>query len=455
MTMQPYDATCEPSLRSWVESANSPATDFPVQNLPFGVFRRKSNAQVRRSADERGGLSDAQAHIGVAIGDEILDLHGLAGEGLLDGLGALTAEACRGKTLNGLMALGLPHAAALRVRLSELLREEPLRDTTAEREVLKRHLVAQRDAEMLLPAAIGDYTDFYSSIEHATRIGSMLRPDRPLLPNYKHIPIGYHGRASSIVVSGSAIRRPHGQLLAGEMPIFAPTQRMDYEAELGLFIGMGNALGSPVAIDEAPQHMFGCCLSNDWSARDIQAWEYQPLGPFLSKSYATSLSPWVVTMDALAPFRTRARRRAVDDPPVLPYLFGEEDEQSGAFDIQIEVRLSTAAMRANALPPALLSQSSVRTLYWTLAQLLTHHASNGCNLRPGDLLATGTVSGERDSARGCLMELTRRGETPVQLPGGEQRAYLLDGDEVTMTAYCAKEGARRIGFGECRGVVAG
>jgi fumarylacetoacetase len=455
MTMQRHDTTCEATLRSWVESANEAATDFPVQNLPFGVFRRKSNAQVRRSADERGVISDAQAHIGVAIGEEIVDLHGLAGDGLLAGLGALTAEACRGKTLNGLMALGRPHAAALRARLSELLRDNPLRVISAERQIVTRHLVAQRDVEMLLPAAIGDYTDFYSSIEHATRIGSMLRPDRPLLPNYKHIPIGYHGRASSIVASGTAIRRPHGQLLAGELPIFAATERMDYEAELGLFIGMGNALGSPVAMDEAPQHMFGCCLSNDWSARDIQAWEYQPLGPFLSKSFATSVSPWVVTMDALAPFRTRSRRRAVDDPTVLSYLSGDEDEQTGGFDIQIEVRLSTAAMRAADLPPALLSRSSVRHLYWTLAQLLTHHVSNGCNLRPGDLLATGTVSGERDSARGCLMELTRRGETPVQLPGGEQRTYLEDGDEVIMSGYCVKEGARRIGFGECRGVVVG
>ena len=432
------DSTTDPSLRSWVASANTLVTDFPLQNLPFGVFRDRQSHRAR---------------IGVAIGDQVIDLHGIAEEGMLIGIDAATVEACRHETLNTLMGLGRSHTSELRSRLSELLREdpEPKSEHYFDRELVEKHLVPQREVRMQLPAAIGDYTDFYASIEHATRVGAMFRPDHPLLPNYKHIPIGYHGRSSSVVVSGTAVRRPNGQQLAGGSPAFGPAQQMDYEVELGFFVGKGNELGSPFTIDEAPHHFFGCCLLNDWSARDIQSWEYQPLGPFLSKDFATTISPWIVTMDALAPFRTPSRPRASEDPELLPYLSNIGDKQQGAFDIQIEARIQTAAMRDSSQPPALLSHSHARQLYWTPAQMLTHHTSNGCNLRPGDLLGTGTISDE--TARACLLELAERGAKPVQLPNGEQRAHLLDGDEIMFRGYCSRDGARPIGFGECRGIV--
>ena len=309
---------------------------------------------------------------------------------------------------------------------------------------------------MLMPAVVGDYTDFYASIDHATRAGKLFRPDRPLLPNYKHVPIGYHGRASSLVVSGTPVPRPCGQLLPeakNDTPAFLPTRMLDYEIELGVFVGKGNEQGERVPIDQAPSHIFGCCLVNDWSARDIQSWEYQPLGPFLAKSFATSVSPWVVSMDALAPFRVPARMRESGDPRTLDYLLEHNNQQQGGLAVQMEVRLKTAAMKEAGSESIVLSNSNARDLYWTLSQMLTHHTSNGCALRPGDLYATGTVSGREDTARGCLLELTERGAKPLTLPNGETRRFLENGDEVTLRAYCVSEGAVRIGFGECAGIV--
>jgi fumarylacetoacetase len=425
----------DPSLRSWVASANEPGTDFPIQNLPYGVFRDYHADCVCT---------------GVAIGDAVLDLHGIADEGMLACLPGEITKACRQETLNDLMGLGPARAKALRQQLSQLLRADA---DPAVQERIARHLYPQNEVIMLLPATIGDYTDFYASIDHATRVGRLFRPDQPLLPNYKYVPIGYHGRASSIIVSGAAVYRPSGQILRDQKPEFAPTQMLDYELELGVFTCTGNERGRPVAFAEAPDHIFGCCLVNDWSARDIQSWEYQPLGPFLAKSFASTLSPWVVTLEALAPFRVPARARSAEDPSPLPYLGNDADHQNGGLDIHLEVLLATAAMRAQNEPAVRLSHSNTRELYWTIAQMLTHHTSNGSNLRTGDLFATGTVSGASDEARGCLLELTERGAQPITLPNGEQRSFLEDGDEVILRGYCEKEGAVRIGFGECRGIV--
>jgi fumarylacetoacetase len=308
---------------------------------------------------------------------------------------------------------------------------------------------------MLLPAVICDYTDFYASIYHATNVGSMFRPDNPLLPNYKWLPIGYHGRASSIVPSGTAIHRPSGQIKppdAGK-PIFGPSKRLDYELEVGVFIGDGNELGHPIPINEAEQHAFGFCLVNDWSARDIQAWEYQPLGPFLAKNFATTISPWIVTMEALAPYRTRSFQRPNGDPAPLPYLDGNDNRQHGGIDLNLEVLIATKKMRDENLAPHRISRGNFRDMYWTVAQFITHHASNGCNLQPGDLLASGTVSGPEKDSRGCLLEMTWGGKEPLELPSGEKRAFVEDGDEIIMRGYCEREGAARIGFGECRGTI--
>jgi fumarylacetoacetase len=313
-----------------------------------------------------------------------------------------------------------------------------------------------RKAELLVPAQVGDYTDFYASVYHATNVGSMFRPDNPLLPNYKWVPIGYHGRASSIVPSGTAVRRPKGQIKGpeAEVPAFTPTRALDYEAEMGCFVGgPGNPLGQPVPLDRAEEHLFGLCLVNDWSARDIQTWEYQPLGPFLSKSFATTVSPWVVTLEALEPFRVPAFSRPAEDPSPLPYLASAQNARAGGINAVVEVSLSSAAMREAALAGVLLSRSRLADLYWTLAQMFTHHSSNGCNLRPGDLFASGTISGPTPDARGCLLELTWRGAEPLALPNGETRRFLEDGDEVILRAFCETAGRPRIGFGECRGVV--
>jgi fumarylacetoacetase len=319
-------------------------------------------------------------------------------------------------------------------------------------------LVDRSEAEMLLPAAVGDYTDFYASVFHATNVGRMMRPDNPLLPNYKYIPIGYHGRASSLVVSGTPVSRPAGQTEPkepGGAPAFGPSRSLDYELEVGAFVAEGNPRGRPIPLAEADRHLFGLVLVNDWSARDVQKWEYQPLGPFLAKSFATSVSPWVVTREALAPFRVPAFVRPPGDPAPLPYLLDERDRAAGGFDLRLEVLLSTPTMRERGLPPALLSESNLRVLYWTLAQMLAHHTSNGCTLRPGDLLASGTVSGPEKNQRGCLLELTWRGAEPVELPSGETRRFLEDGDEVILRGRCEREGFVRIGFGECRGVIGG
>jgi fumarylacetoacetase len=431
------DETHDSGAQSWVESANAAGADFPIQNLPFGIFRRSDSGLAR---------------VGVAIGNSILDVSGVLSEGLLADNGvALAGSSCRSDSLNQLMTLGRSPRRALRRRLHALL----LKDASpADRQVVSRHVVRQADAEMLLPAVVGDYTDFYASIFHATNVGRLFRPDNPLLPNYKYIPIGYHGRASSLVPSGTAVRRPCGQTRDDDAePSFGPSQALDYELEVGFFVSVGNSLGEAVAIGAAEEHISGVCLVNDWSARDVQAWEYQPLGPFLAKSFATSLSPWVVTMEALAPFRTRAFERAEGDPAPLPYLLDASDQEYGGLDLQLEVFLSSVRMREARMGPACLSRSNFRDMYWTMAQMLTHHASNGCNLRTGDLLASGTVSGRAKDARGCLLELTSRGKEPITLPTGEQRKFLEDGDEVLLRGFCERDGFRRVGLGDCGGIV--
>jgi fumarylacetoacetase len=431
------DGTHHAALRSFVESANDPLGDFPVQNLPLGVFRR----------------GPAPARIGCAIGDEVLDLFACAERGLLRGLPADVEAACRGARLNGLMALGARERGTLRHRLSHLLRSEG--GFVTARGEAPHVLIARGQADMLLPAEVGDYTDFYTSVFHATNVGRMLRPDNPLLPNYKWVPIGYHGRASSLVVSGTPVVRPQGQTEPGEggEPRFGPSRALDYELEVAAFLGPGNPLGEPIPLAEAESRIFGLCLLNDWSARDLQKWEYQPLGPFLAKSFATSISPWVVTMEALVPFRAPAFARPAGDPQPLPYLSHEDDRAHGGIDLRLEVRLATQAMRERGLAPVSLSRSNLRDVYWTFAQMLAHHSSNGCNLRPGDLIASGTVSGPEKESRGCLMELTWRGSEPLSLPSGEARRFLEKGDEVILSGHCERDGFARIGFGECRGVV--
>lgn len=426
-----------PQLRSWVESANLPDNGFPIQNLPYGGF-------LRSGADA--------SHVGVAIGEEILDLAVAAARGLLAGLPEPVVEACRQPDLNDLMALGAPAWSALRRHLIGLLRA----GSSAEAACRHTGVLVHRDAVTLrLPARIGDYTDFYASIDHATHVGSLFRPDQPLLPNYKYVPVGYHGRSSTIVVSGAGVRRPWGQTVAADdqAPVFAPTRRLDYELELGVFVGPGNQQGTPISIAEAPEHLFGVCLVNDWSARDVQRWEYQPLGPFLAKNFATSISPWVVTMEALRPFRIPARPRPEGDPAPLPHLFSPDDQQQGGLDLTLEVWLQSEAMARQGHPPVLLSRGNFRSMYWTLAQMLTHHASNGCALRSGDLLASGTVSGPGKGERGCLLELTWAGRDPVALPGGELRRFLEDGDTVTLRGFAERPGYPRLSLGECTGTV--
>jgi fumarylacetoacetase len=371
----------------------------------------------------------------------------------------LAANTCASESLNPLMSLGAGPRRALRRRLHAILGEDA---SVSDRQAASCHLVSQADVDMFLPAVVGDYTDFYASIFHATNVGKLFRPDNPLLPNYKYIPIGYHGRASSLVPTGTPVRRPSGQTRDGDhdpnkvpndAPKFGPTRALDYEVELGFFVGAGNRLGKSIPIREAEEHIFGICLVNDWSARDIQAWEYQPLGPFLGKSFATSLSPWVVTMEALAPFRTPAFTRAEGDPAPLPYLFDPSDQEQGGLNLCLEVSLLSVRMREAGIAPVVLGRSNFRDMYWTMAQMLTHHASNGCNLRAGDLLASGTVSGADKTARGCLLELTSRGKDPVTLPTGEPRKFLEDGDEIILRGCCEREGFRRIGLGSCRGTI--
>lgn len=425
------DETHDQSLGSWVP--DSEGSDFPVQNLPFGCFQRPGTQTSR---------------IGVAIGSHVLDLAAAVDAGLLDDPMGLLRE----PTLNRLMGAGRP--AGFRLALSGLLREG---GSAAEacRARADAVLVPMDQASMHLPAAIGDFTDFFASIHHATNAGSMFRPDNPLLPNYKHVPVAYHGRASSIVPSGRGVPRPNGQIMASgaTTPVFGPSRMLDYEAELGLFVGAGNAQGHSLPIATALDHVFGVVLLNDWSARDIQAWEYQPLGPFLAKSFATTISPWVVTMEALAPFRVPAANRAAEDPAPLPYLSDPEDQRQGGLDIAIETTLDTASMRAAGLSPQRLGRAPFRSIYWTAAQMVAHHTSNGCNLQPGDLLGSGTVSGPNPDELGSLLEITRRGAHPVALPGGEHRRFLEDGDAVTMRARCERAGYAAIGFGACRAII--
>ena len=426
-------------MKSWVVSAQADDADFPLENIPFGMFR----------ANARG------ARPGVAIGDSILDLAAAAEQGFLrDADATLIHECTSAEALNPLLAAGRSAITAIRARAMELLTAGSPEGSRAE-SVRQSLLVPMSDAELLVPARVGDYTDFYASVHHATNVGSMFRPDNPLLPNYKWVPIGYHGRASSIVRTGTSVRRPNGQTKddAATDPTFGPSTRLDYELEVGVFIAGENALGTTVAIDESESRIAGLCLVNDWSARDMQAWEYQPLGPFLAKNFATTVSPWIVTLDALEPFRAPSYARPATDPQPLGYLTSRRNENAGGVDITLEVLLSSADMRARGDAPMRVSIGSFTSMYWTVAQLVTHHASNGCNLLPGDLLASGTVSGESKESRGCLLERTWRGTEPLTLPTGEVRRFLEDGDEITIRGWCERAGQRRIGFGECRGTV--
>ncbi len=419
MTLSIND-THDASLHSWLVSANDAASDFPIQNLPLGRFRATRTEPWR---------------LGVAIGDRIVDLHKA---------GLVTSQ-----DVDAVLSAALPARQALRRDLSNGLREG-----SVDRARFEAALVAQSDVELGLPCDVRDYTDFYTSVHHATTIGKQFRPDSPLLPNYKWVPIGYHGRASSILPSGASFRRPNGQLKApdADTPRLAPCARLDYELELGMIVGRGNACGEPVRITQAEEHVFGLALFNDWSARDIQGWEYQPLGPFLSKNFASTLSPWIVTMQALAPYRVPFTR-PTDDPQPLPYLDSPDNRTHGAIDIELEVWLQTAKMREAGHAGERLSCSNYKDAYWTVAQLVAHHTVNGCNLASGDLLGSGTLSGPLPEQGGSMMELSQGGKHAMTFANGESRTWLQDGDSIILRAYCQRDGFRRIGFGECRGTV--
>jgi fumarylacetoacetase len=398
------DQTHDPALKSWVESANREDTEFPIQNLPYATFRKRGEERTR---------------LGIAIGDMLLD----------------ATEAFDLESMQRVMSMSGAERTAIRRTVSSYLASY---STAAE-----RHLHPISEVDLLLPCDIPDYTDFYASLHHATNVGRLFRPDNPLLPNYKWIPIAYHGRASSVVVSGTPVRRPSGQIKPNPEapPTYAPCRLLDYEVELGAFLGPGNAIGEPIPIASAEDHLFGVCLLNDWSARDIQSWEYQPLGPFLGKNFATSISPFVVTIDALEPFRSATPPRPEADPSPLPYL----SSTSGTFRITLEVWLRSAKMQ----DPVRVSSGDFSSMYWTLAQMIAHHTSNGCPLRPGDLIGSGTVSGPEKQNRGCLLEISES----IELPTGERRRYLEDGDEVILRGHCEAPGFRRIGLGECRGTI--
>jgi fumarylacetoacetase len=434
--------THEPLLRSWVESANTEGHDFPIQNLPFAVFRPAGTTLPLRG--------------GVAIGDFIVDVGAALERGVFDApataaTAAATAAAALAArpTLNDLMAAGHAASSALRLALSRALRQG-----SSLRTLLEPALLPQSRAQYALPARIGDYTDFYTSIHHATAVGALFRPDQPLLPNYRWLPIGYHGRCSSLAVSGQQFPRPFGQrlLAPAQPPTLGRSERLDYELELGVFVGTGNALGTRIDIETAESHVFGLCLLNDWSARDLQAWEYQPLGPFLGKNFATTISPWVVTLEALEPYRVAWLREGSDVQP-LPYLDSARMRDTGAIDIQLEAWIETAAMRAAGQQACRLSHTNYRHAYWSLAQMMTHHTVNGCNLQPGDLLGTGTQSGPEALEAGSLLELSRGGRQPLSLPNGEARRFLEDGDAIVLRGYCERPGAARVGLGEVRGQV--
>jgi len=420
------DASNDPALTSWCDSAQG--SDFPIQNLPLGIF----------SVDDRGRRP------GVAIGDYILDLAGIA-----DLLDADWRDDLSQPVLNAWLARGPEAQRLLRLRLGELLSDPKYRDE------VEPQLTGQSEVRMHVPCLIGDYTDFYVGIHHATNVGKQFRPDNPLLPNYKYVPIGYHGRASSVRASGEPVIRPSGQRKPpdAEAPEYGPSRRLDYELELGIWIGEGNDLGQPIGIGEAGDHIAGYCLLNDWSARDLQAWEYQPLGPFLAKNFLTSVSAWIVSPQALAPFRKPMPPRRTGDPQPLPYLNDPVDQQQGGLGIQLEVTLTTQKLRDAGLAPHILSRGSAdAAMYWSAAQIVAHHSSNGCNLQPGDLIGTGTLSTDSAGGLGSLLEISGGGKQPIELPGGETRSFLEDGDEVTLKAWCEGDGYR-IGFGECVGRV--
>jgi fumarylacetoacetase len=423
------DETNDSALKSWVETPHG--SDFPIQNLPIGIF----------------SVGDRRRRAGVAIGDFVLDLTGIA-----DLLDEDWREDLSQPILNGWLARGNGAQHALRERLIELLGDERYRDD------VEPQLIGQTEVRMHVPCLVGDYTDFYVGIHHATNVGKQFRPDNPLLPNYKYVPIGYHGRASSIRVSGEPVIRPSGQRKApdADAPEYGPSRRLDYELELGIWIGRGNDLGSPIPVGEAARHIAGYCLLNDWSARDIQAWEYQPLGPFLAKSFMTSVSAWVVSQQALAPFRRPMLPRADGDPQPLPYLDNPADRESGALEIQLEAVLTSERMRQDGIAPHVLSRGSAdAAMYWSAAQIVAHHTANGCNLLPGDLIGTGTLSTDSNNGLGSLLEISRGGKQPIELATGEMRSFLEDGDEITLRAWCEGETGLRIGFGECVGRVAG
>jgi fumarylacetoacetase len=425
--------TTVPSAQSWLPDANDPTTDFPITHLPYGAF-----------------VVEDKQHLCVAIGTHLLDLHACAASGLLP---SALVEACQAPTLNILMSQGHRVWTLLRKSLTALLQSDA-KPELQEKAGAALHSIA--GATLQKPVHIPNYTDFYASIHHATRVGQLFRPDQPLLPNYKHIPIGYHGRASSIIISGEPIIRPTGQsrpIAPDEQPKFLPTSALDYELELALYIGSPTRLGTPLPISEAGDHIFGISLLNDWSARDIQSWEYQPLGPFLAKSFATSISPWVTPMSALEPFRTPMTSRPPTDPKPLPYLHSAFDQKHGNINVKLEVLMTNKTMRANKLNPYSLSQSNAQDLYWSPAQLIAHHTSNGCNLQTGDVLATGTISGLAKNSAGCLLELTRNGAQPILLPTGESRTFLEDGDEIILRGICNAPGYPRIGLGECRATI--
>lgn len=432
--MLKLNETHDPGLKSWVSSANDGVTDFPIQNLPFAIFRCKGTDEFRG---------------GVAIGDQVLDLLLVSKADVLSGDSRQAVQAAAKPELNEFMAMGSTVWSSLRLALSRALREGSELENS-----LRPCLVSQADVEYKLPCQITDFTDFYTSVHHATAVGSLFRPDNPLLPNYKWVPIGYHGRASSIGVSGQCFPRPLGQLKGpdDEVPSLAPSKRVDYELEMGVFIGSGNDLGSPIPMVEAENHVFGMCLLNDWSARDIQAWEYQPLGPFLAKSFASTISPWIVTLEALAPYRL-AFTRPECDPQPLPYLSSEQNNSAGAMDIQLEVLLQTANMKAKGEAPISLARSNFKYSYWTVAQMVSHHSVNGCNLQPGDLLGTGTQSGPTEEEGGSILELNHGGKQPLKLENGETRTFLEDGDTVILRGFCESPDAVRLGFGEVAGTV--
>ncbi|HEX4049457.1 MAG TPA: fumarylacetoacetase [Steroidobacteraceae bacterium] len=434
--------THDPRCGSWIASANQPHSDFPLQNLPFGVFRRVGASETFRC--------------GIAIGDQILDLTAAIASGALqatvadaEGFAAASAALTCAATLNALMQAGARACSALRLTLCRALRSD-----SVQRRALEGCLIPQSQAQMALPARIGDYTDFYASIYHATAVGRLFRPEQPLLPNYRWLPVGYHGRSSSIGVSPQWFHRPAGQTRPDEAPAppMRASGRLDFELELGVFIGPGNAAGTAIGIGEAESHIFGLCLLNDWSARDLQAWEAQPLGPFLSKNFATTISPWIVTLEALAPFRL-PWHRAAEEPQPLPYLDAPALRGAGAIDIELEVALQTESMRREGVAPERITRSNFRHCYWNIAQLIAHHTINGCNLCAGDLLGSGTQSGPLPEEAGSLLELTYAGKQPLRLASGETRSFLQDGDSVTLRGWCARAGAARIGFGEASGGV--